>query len=195
MHHHDKGRAGVLRKRGEKTLQRRHAARGSADGNDDRFARIARATVVYRLLSLALSGTTTLRSRGRSRAYPGNRSAAPASSGRNEDAAYRVHPGTARGATADAFGLAAAPDYAAWRFASLAVLQHHGRRRGIGDRDVIVAVHFAHLPGQRAAHRHPVEKFDALGAGFFDEIVDRIARQRNPARRRACPCRADRTPC
>ena len=42
MHHHDEGRAGVLRKGGKKALQRRHAARRSADGDDGRLALLAR---------------------------------------------------------------------------------------------------------------------------------------------------------
>ena len=59
-----------------------------------------------------------------------------------------------------------------------AVLQNDRRRRGVGDRDVIVAVHLRHLPGQRAAHRHPVEELDALRARELDPVMDRVARER-----------------
>ena len=42
MHHYDESRTRVLRKGGKKALQCRHAARGSADGHDDRFAPVVR---------------------------------------------------------------------------------------------------------------------------------------------------------
>ena len=56
------------------------------------------------------------------------------------------------------------------------ILQHHRRCRGVGNRDVIVAVRLGHRAGKRAAHRHPVEKFHALGAGLFDELRDGVTR-------------------
>ena len=42
------------------------------------------------------------------------------------------------------------------------VVVDNRRRRRIRDGNVIVAVEFAHASGQSAAHRHPIEKFDAL---------------------------------
>src|SRR5690242_9270044 len=58
-----------------------------------------------------------------------------------------------------------------------AILQHHRRGGSIRDRNVIVAVQFGHRSSEGAAHRHPVEKFDALRAGFLDQVMDRQPRQ------------------
>ena len=60
-----KASAGVLRKQRKKALQRRHAARRSADGDDGRLALLARRCTSL-VLSLALSATTTLPFSGRS---------------------------------------------------------------------------------------------------------------------------------
>src|SRR5215831_20962619 len=53
--------------------------------------------------------------------------------------------------------------------------EHNRGGRGIGDRDVIVAVQLRHFAGQRTAHRHPIEKFNPLGPGQLDELRDRVA--------------------
>jgi hypothetical protein len=75
------------------------------------------------------------------------------------------------------------------------ILQNKCRRGRIGNWNVIIAVRFLDPAGQRAAHRHPVQKFDALRAGALDELRDRVSGEAHPAFFQACPGNAGRIPC
>jgi hypothetical protein len=58
------------------------------------------------------------------------------------------------------------------------VLQDDRRRGGVGNRDVVVAVHLRDPPGQRAAHRHPIEELHPLRPRLLDPVMDGVAGKR-----------------